>query len=187
MLLNTSQTKYKHFHHGLPQTPGILEDNNNKSFFSGKELSHNIQKNDTIMATKTGINTDMVRINWETLFNKVEFPYAVWVEDLKHMHPYIKSLFCARKIPDKQLAVRWKTFTENWKILTNNTEILSSVEDYTIPFHKIPQQKNIPNSPKLNQEKKILVKKEIHEMLNKGAIVELQTTWKGNLSAIFFL
>ena len=77
MLLNTSQTKYKHFHHGLPQTPGILEDNNNKSFFSGKELSHNIQKNDTIMATKTGVNTDMVSINWETLFNKVEFPYAV--------------------------------------------------------------------------------------------------------------
>ena len=114
------------------------------------------------------MDTDMVNINQETLFNKVQFPYVVPVEDLKHIHPYIKSLFCARKIPNVQLAGRLKNFIENWKILTNDTEILSLVEGYTIPFHKIPQQKNIPNSPKLSEEENI--QKEIHELLNNGAI-----------------
>ena len=48
------------------------------------------------MATKTVINTDMANINQETLFKKVEFPYVVPVKDLKHINPYIKSLFkCA--------------------------------------------------------------------------------------------
>ena len=102
------------------------------------------------MATKTAMDTDMVNINQETLFNKVEFPYVV--EDIKHIHHYIKSSFCARKIPNAQLAGRLKTFIENWKILINDTEILSLVEGYTIPFHEIPRQKNIPNSPKLSQE-----------------------------------
>ena len=93
------------------------------------------------MATKTVMDTDTVNINQETLFNKVKFPYVVTVEDLKHIHPYIKSLFCARKIPDVQLAGRLKTFIENWKILTNDTEILSLVERYTIPFQEIHPQK----------------------------------------------
>ena len=42
-----------------------------------------------------------------------------------------------------------------------------------MPFHKIPEQKNIPNSPKLSHKEKILVKKEIQEMFNKGAIIEI--------------
>ena len=76
-----------------------------------------------------------------------------------------------------------KNFIENWKILTKDTEILSLVKGYAIPFHEIPPQKNIPNSPKLSQEEKFPVQKEIREMLNKGAIVETQTTWEGHLSA----
>ena len=53
------------------------------------------------METKTVMDTDMVNINQETLFKKVEFPYVVPVEDLKHIHPYIKSLFCAIKNVEK--------------------------------------------------------------------------------------
>ena len=44
------------------------------------------------MAIKTVMDMDMVNINQETLFNKVLFPFVVPVEDLKHIHPYIKSL-----------------------------------------------------------------------------------------------
>ena len=91
MLSNTLRTKYKPFRHGHR---GVSEgNNNNKSFFSGKERRHSFRKNDTIMATKTAMDTDMININQETLFNKVKFPYVVPVEDLKHIHPYIKSLF----------------------------------------------------------------------------------------------
>ena len=129
----------------------------------------------------------MVIINQETLFNKVKFPYVPPVEDLKNIYPHIKSLFCARKIPNVQLAGRLKNFIENWKILTNDTEILSLVEGYTIPFHEILQQKNISNFPKLNQEVKILVQKETHEMLNKGAIVEIPNHLEGELISNLFL
>ena len=61
-------------------------------------------KSDSVMATKTAMNTDMVNINQDTLFNKVEFPYVVPVEDLKHIHPYIKNVFCARETSNVQLA-----------------------------------------------------------------------------------
>ena len=82
-----------------------MEGNNNKSFFSKRERRHSIRKNDAIrIAPKTGMDTDMVNINQETLIDNVEYPYVVPVEDLKHMHPYIKSLFCARNIPNVQLA-----------------------------------------------------------------------------------
>ena len=106
------------------------------------------------------MDTDTVNINQETLLNKVQLPYVVPVEDLKHIHPYIKTLFCARKIPNVQLAGTLKNFMENWKILKNDTEILSLVEGYTIPFHKIYQQENILNSPKLSQEVKIIAQRE---------------------------
>ena len=139
------------------------------------------------MATKTAMDADMVNRNQETLFSKVEFPYVVPVEDLKHILPYIKSLFCARKIPNVQLAGRLKYFIENWKILTNDTEILSLVEGYITPFHKIPQQKNIPDSPKLSQEEKILVQKEIHEMSNKRAIAENPNSLEGEFISNLFL
>ena len=55
------------------------------------------------MATKTVMGTDMRNINQETLFNKMEFPYVVPVEDLKLKHSYL-SLFCAGKISNVQLA-----------------------------------------------------------------------------------
>ena len=114
----------------------------------------------------------------------MEFPYVVPVEDLKHIHLYIKSFFCARKNPNVQLVGRLKTFIENWKSLTNDTEILSLVEVYTVPFHEIPQQKNILDSPKLSQEEKIKVQKKIHEMLNKGTIVETPKHLEGNRPVI---
>ena len=111
-------TKFKPFCYGLPQhREGVPEDNSNKSFFSGKERRHSILKHNTIMSTKTVMNADMVNINQETLFNKVKFPYVVSVEDLKHIYPYIKSLFCARKIP---------TFLGSWKVKKLYRELAKS-------------------------------------------------------------
>ena len=98
MLSNTSRTKYKPFATPFPRhRKGVSEGNNNKNVFSGKERRHSIKKNDTIIATKSAMDTDMVNINQETLFNNVKLPYVVLVEDLKQIHPYIKSLFCASK------------------------------------------------------------------------------------------
>ena len=70
------------------------------------------------------------------------------MQDLKHIQAYIKSLFCARKIPNVQLAGKLKNFIENWKILTNDTEILSLVEGYknTISRNSLSEK-----HPKLSQ------------------------------------
>ena len=100
------------------------------------------------MATKTVMDTNMVNRNQKILFIKVEFLCVVPAEDLKHIDPYIKSLFCTRKIPNVQLARRLKNFIENWKFLTNDTEILSLVEGHTMPFHKKTEE-----HPKFSQIK----------------------------------
>ena len=137
------------------------------------------------MGTKTVMDTDMVNTNQETLFTKVEFAYVVPVENLKHIHPYVKRLFCTTKIRNVQLAGRLKNFSENWKILTNDIEILSLVEGYTILFHELPEQKNILSSPKLSQEWKILVQKEI-QMLSKGVIAETPNHLEGGFIITLF-
>ena len=65
---------------------GVSEGKKNRSIFSGKEQRHSIRKIETIIATKTAMDTDMVNIIQGTLFNKVEFPDVVPVEDLKHIN-----------------------------------------------------------------------------------------------------
>ena len=86
------------------------------------------------------------------------------------------------------VAGRLKNFIENSQNLTSDTEILPLVEDYTIPFHEIPQQKSIPDSPNLSQTEKILVQKETQNMLNKGAIAETPNHLEGEfINNLFFI
>ena len=140
MLPKTSRTKYKPFRHSLPQTPKrSFGGQQQQKLLLRKGTTYSIQKNYAIIAIKTAMDTDMVNINQEALFSKVEFPYVVPVEDLKQIHPCVKSLYCTRKIPNVQLAGRLKNFIESPKILTNDTEILWLVGCYAISFHKIPQ------------------------------------------------
>ena len=111
MLSNTSQTEYKTFCYGLPQTlrrSCFFRGDNIKNFFSAREQRHNIQKNDTIMTTKTAMNTNIATINQETLFNKVGFPYVVPVEDLKHIYPYIKKPILCRKSSNCAVSRKFK-------------------------------------------------------------------------------
>ena len=61
------------------------------------------------------------------------------------------------------------------------------IESDTIPFHEISQQKYIPNFSKLSQEEKILVHREIHKTLNKGAIVETRDHLEGEFISNLFL
>ena len=188
MLPKTSKAKDKPFRHGLPQTPRrSFVGQQQQKLLLRKGTTYSIRRNDAIMASKTAMDTDMVNINPKTFFKKVEFPYVVPVEDLKQIHHYIKSLSCARKIPNVQLAGRLKKFIENPNILTNDTEVLSLVEGYATSFHEVLQQKNITNSPKLGQEEKILVLKKIYKMLNKRAIVETPNHLEGEFVSNPFL
>ena len=181
MLSNTSQTKYKPFRYGLPQTPrrsfggqrqqklllrkGTASQYSKKRYNNGNQNSYGygygkykpgnlVQQSAISLCSSSGGSKTQTSLHKTLFLCKKNSKYAV-----------------SRKVE--------KLYLEDWKILTNDTEILPLVEGYTIPFHEIAQQENIPNSPKLSQEEKILVQKEIHEMLNKGAIVDFKALERG--------
>ena len=69
MLPKTSQTKYKPFRHGLPQTPRrSFGGQQQQKLLLRKGTTYSIRRNDAIIASKTVMDTDMVNINQETLF-----------------------------------------------------------------------------------------------------------------------
>ena len=76
------------------------------------------------------------------------------MQGLKHIQAYIKSLFCARKIPNVQLAGKLKNFIENWKILTNDTEILSLVVGLKYHFMEFLNKKTSQTLPNYVRKKR---------------------------------
>lgn len=175
MLSNTSQTKYKIFCYGLSQTlrrSCFFWGDNIKNFFSAREQRHNIQKNDTIMTTKTAMNTNIATINQETLFNKVGFPYVVPVEGLKHVHSYIKKPILCRKSSNCAVSRKFKQLYK--KLESSAKRYRSSVVTGGL-CNTISRNSSIGKQSKLSQiisGRKYYSQKEIHEMLSKGAIVE---------------
>ena len=72
------------------------------------------------------------------------FPPIIPIEDLRNVHPWVKSLFSARIVTNLPLAGRLKHFLEAWEILTKDPEILEIVRGFKIPFLKNPTQKRVP-------------------------------------------
>ena len=145
---------------------------NIKNFFSAREQRHNIQKNDTIMTTKTAMNTNIATINQETLFNKVGFPYVVPVEGLKHVHSYIKKPILCRKSSNCAVSRKFKQLYK--KLESSAKRYRSSVVTGGL-YNTISRNSSIGKQSKLSQiisGRKYYSQKEIHEMLSKGAIVE---------------
>ena len=175
MLSNASQTKYKPF----PRLrEGVSEDNNNKNVLPGKERRHSFPKNDTIMATKIAMDTDMVDVNQETLFNKVDLCSYV-VRGSKTHTSLHKKLIMRKK--NSKCAVSRKV-KKLYRKLENSEKrhrnsVVSGKLYYTILQNSLTE-KHL-NSLKLTQEEKILVQKEIHEMLNKEAILETPNHLEG--------
>ena len=76
---------------------GVSDSNSNKTYSQEKKDVTLLKKNNKIMATKTAVDTDMINVNQETMFNKVKFPYILPGTDLKHTS-LNKKLICAREI-----------------------------------------------------------------------------------------
>ena len=76
---------------------GVSDSNSNKTYSQEKKDVTLLKKNNKIMATKTAVDTDMINVNQETMFNKVKFPYVLPGTDLKHTS-LNKKLICAREI-----------------------------------------------------------------------------------------
>ena len=135
----------------------------------------------------TAMDTNMVNINQETLFDKMEFSYVVPVEDLKHIYPYIKSLFCATKIPSVQLAGRLKNFIENWKILTNDTEIVIISGGLYKTISKHSSTEKYPKLSQIKSGRKDASTEGNSKMLSKGPIVKTPNHLEGESSSNLFL
>ena len=65
-----------------------------------------------------------VKINIKETFFIMLFSPIIPMEDLRNVHPWVKSLFSARKVPNLPLAGTLKHFLEVWEILTKDPEIL---------------------------------------------------------------
>ena len=91
------------------------------------------------------------------------------------MHPVIRKLF-TKSIPNVPLAGRLPYFIAAWKKITQAQEILSIVKGFEIPFVSLPFQEKIPNLTKMSKEQFSLVKQEVLEMFEKGAIQKIVPT-----------
>ena len=109
----------------------------------------------------------------KTFFNMF-FPLIIPIDDLKNVHPWLKSLFYARKVPNLPLTGRLKHFLEAWEIITKDPEILEIVKGFKISFLKSPTQERVPQTPHMGQEQADLTQVEIENMLKKEAIQQTE-------------
>ena len=102
---------------------GVSDSNN---LFSGKERRDIIKKkNNKIMATKTAVDTDMINVNQETMFNKVKFPYVLPGADLKHTSLNKKLILCKR---NPKRAVSWKVKKLYRELENSDKRLINSVD-----------------------------------------------------------
>ena len=118
-----------------------------------------------------------VKINTKEIFFNMLFPPIIPMEDLRNVHPWVKSLFSARKVPNLPLAERLKHFLEAWEILTKDSEILGIVKGLKIPFLKHSTQERVFQTPYMSQEQADLIRVGIENMLKKGVIQQTASGW----------
>ena len=107
------------------------------------------------------------------------------VQEYPKVHRLVKNLFPVKVEPGLPLAGRVKHFLKNWKQLTQDPSILEIVQGYKIPFVQTPHQTFLPKAGNLSKEERNLVKEEIDQMLEKGAIVKTKPSRDQFLSNIF--
>ena len=117
------------------------------------------------------------------------FPPIIPIEDLRNVHPWVKSLLSAKIVPNLSLAGRLNHFLEawDWEILTKDPEILEIVKGFKKPFLKNLTQERILHTPHMGQEQATLIQVEIGKMLKKGAIQQKQHEAEEFLSNIFLV
>ena len=91
------------------------------------------------------------------------FPPIIPIEDLRNVHPWVKSLLSAKIVPNLSLAGRLNHFLEawDWEILTKDPEILEIVKGFKKPFLKNLTQERILHTPHMGQEQATLIQVEI--------------------------
>ena len=109
------------------------------------------------------------------------------LQEYQNVHPLVKDLFVIKEIPlSVPVSGRLKFFLKNWECLTQDPLILSFVQGYQIPFLSTPVQQFHPPMS-FSEEEVQLINIEVSEMLQKGAIKEVQFSKGQILSPIFIV
>ena len=109
------------------------------------------------------------------------------MEELTHVHPFLKKLFFKQKMPKCAVAGSIKEFLPAWKLLTKDQELLALVEGHQILLLMEPVRKKAPKIPKLNQKQQKLVDLEVKAMLEKGSISKVCHSKGEFLSSLFLI
>ena len=169
------------------KTPeGVSEGNTNKRFFSWKERRPSIRKNNTVI-TKNSYEYRYGKYKPRNPVQQSGISLCSSSRGFKHIHPYIKCLFCVRNIPNMSAGRKVKKFykqLENFDKRFRNYFVSGGLCN---TISQTSLTRNIPTYPKLSQEQKILVPKEIHEMLNEGTIAETPNNLEGEFISNLFL
>ena len=144
-LLKRARKNKSSFGISLQKHRGVLE-GSIRSSSSTKDMGNRGKKYSTETTTQQLVEAVdfKVKINTKETFFDMLFPPIIPIEDLRNVHPWVKSLFSARIVTNLPLAGRLKDFLEAWEILTNDPEILEIVRGFKIPFLKNPTQKRVP-------------------------------------------
>ena len=123
---------------------GVLEDSIRNSS-STKDMGNRGKKYSTQTTTQQLVEAVDYKgkMNTKETFNMF-FPPIIPIEDLRNVHPWVKNLFSARKVPNLPLAGKLKYFLGAWEILIKDPEILEIVKGFNIPFLKNPTQERVP-------------------------------------------
>ena len=79
----------------------------------------------------TGISSGFLSIKKQKGSFNIFLPPVTSIAYLRNVHPWVKSLFSARIVPNLPLAGKLKHFLEEWKILTKYPEILEILKNPT--------------------------------------------------------
>jgi len=114
-------------------------------------------------------------------------PQVLLPQDFPKIHPLVQNLFVVKEFPQTlSCAGRIKFFQKNWQCLTQDPQVLGMVQGYQIPFNSPPKQQFHPPI-NFSKEEIRLIDIEILEMLQKGAIKEVQSSPEQILSPIFIV
>ena len=137
--------KQKPFQNCPSEAPRKSSGGQHSKFFIDKRYGKSRQKYSTQTITQQLVEAvdSKVKMNTKETFNML-FPPIIPIEDLRNVHPWVKSLFSARKVPNLPLAGKLKNFLEAWDILIKDPEILEIVKGFNLPFLKTPTQERVP-------------------------------------------
>lgn len=99
----------------------------------------------------------------------------------------IKKFLSRKEIPNVSLACKLEHFLSNWQRITAYLIILVYVGGYKITTLETPCQMQSPPLVKIKEEQRLIVQKEVLEMLRKEAIVQTQNNLKQFLGSILLV